>query len=59
VLVKAAPVLRTADGLVVSALTDRVVVVADEAAMSRELLVDVLGSLDAVGARPLAVVLHA
>ncbi len=57
VLVKTAPAMRTADALLVSAITDGVVVVMDDAAMSRELLTDVLESLDAVGARPLGVVL--
>lgn len=59
VLVKTAPALRAADGLLVSALTDGVIVVTDDASMSRELLVDVLDSLDAVGAQPMGVVLSA
>jgi tyrosine-protein kinase Etk/Wzc len=59
VLVKAPPALRAADGLLVSALVDRVVLVTDEAAMSEQTLVELAGSLQLVGASPLGLILSA
>jgi receptor protein-tyrosine kinase len=59
VLVKAPPALRAADGLLVSALVDRVVLVTDEAGTSEQTLVELAASLQLVGAAPLGLILSA
>jgi succinoglycan biosynthesis transport protein ExoP len=57
VLVKAPPVLLVADGLVLSRLTDGVVVVTDQRSMHRELLSSELEALELAGANVVGVVL--
>ena len=57
VLVKAAPVLRIADGLVLSPRADGVVIVADDRRFHRTALAEEVRVLDLVGARLIGVVL--
>jgi succinoglycan biosynthesis transport protein ExoP len=57
VLIKAPPVLVVADGLMLAAAGDGVVVVADEEAMNRDVLAEQMRALDIAGAEVLGVVL--
>jgi tyrosine-protein kinase len=57
VLIKAPPVLMVADGLMLSRISDGVVVVADEQAMNRDVLGEEMRALDIAGADVLGFVL--